>query len=78
MLLIPNAVFTGYVAHLNTRGIDAAIHAEYKKWLRYYLYEREVVGCQEPQGGMGLFQLFQVIVFHRLCDDLDRLCISLL
>ncbi|ABL00221.1 integron integrase [Pelobacter propionicus] len=37
MLLIPNAMFTGYVAHLNTRGIDAAIHAEYKKWLRYYL-----------------------------------------
>jgi hypothetical protein len=34
--LIPNAVFTSYVAHLNT-GIEAGFHAEYKKWLRYYL-----------------------------------------
>jgi integron integrase len=37
MLLIPNAVFTRYVAHINKRGIATVRHAEYKKWLRYFL-----------------------------------------
>jgi len=37
MLLIPNAVFLRYIAHLQSRGIDAARYAEYKKWLRFYL-----------------------------------------
>jgi hypothetical protein len=37
MLRIPNAVFDRYVTHLNQRGINAALHAEYKKWLRYFL-----------------------------------------
>lgn len=37
MLLVPNVVFTRYVAHLNTRGIAADRHGDYKKWLRYYL-----------------------------------------
>ena len=37
MLFIPNAVFTGYVAHLNKREIPVDRFTEYKKWLRYYL-----------------------------------------
>jgi hypothetical protein len=37
MLLIPNALFTEYVAHLNKMKIPVARFTEYKKWLRYYL-----------------------------------------
>ncbi len=37
MLLIPNALFTEYVAHLNRMKIPEARFTEYKKWLRYYL-----------------------------------------
>ena len=37
MLLIPNAIFTEYVTHLNKREIAVGHFAEYKKWLRYYL-----------------------------------------
>lgn len=37
MLLIPNAVFSRYAVHLNTRGVAPAQHADYKKWLRYFL-----------------------------------------
>ena len=37
MLLIPNAVLTRYAAHLMKSGIAVARHADYKKWLRYYL-----------------------------------------
>ena len=37
MLLIPNAIFTEYVTHLNKREIAVDHFAEYKKWLRYYL-----------------------------------------
>jgi hypothetical protein len=37
MLLIPNAVFTEYVAHLNKRGIPVDRFSEHKKWLRYFL-----------------------------------------
>jgi hypothetical protein len=37
MLLIPNAVLTRYAAYLMKRGTTVARHAEYKKWLRYYL-----------------------------------------
>jgi integron integrase len=37
MLLIPNAVFVRYVAHLKTRGVAVAYHADYQKWLRYFL-----------------------------------------
>ena len=37
MLLIPNAVFTEYVAHLTKRGIPVDRFSEYKKWLRYFL-----------------------------------------
>lgn len=36
MLLIPNAIFTEYAAHLNTKKIPAARISEYKKWLGYY------------------------------------------
>jgi len=37
MITIPNDIFTKYIAHLNKTGVPAASHAEYKKWLRYYL-----------------------------------------
>ena len=37
MLLIPNTVFTKYVAHLKKREIPVDLFAEYKKWLRYFL-----------------------------------------
>ena len=37
MLLIPNAIFSEYVTHLNKREIAVGTFAEYKKWLRYYL-----------------------------------------
>ena len=37
MLLIPKAVFIRYVAHLKSRGVPAALHADYQKWLRYFL-----------------------------------------
>ncbi len=37
MLLIPKAVFIQYVAHLKSRGVPAALHADYQKWLRYFL-----------------------------------------
>jgi site-specific recombinase XerD len=37
MLLIPKAVFVRYVAQLKTRGVAAAYHADYQKWLRYFL-----------------------------------------
>ena len=37
MLLIPNAIFTEDVTHLNKREIAVGHFAEYKKWLRYYL-----------------------------------------
>jgi hypothetical protein len=37
MLLIPKAVFIRFEVHLNNRAIAAAVHAEYKKWPRYYL-----------------------------------------
>jgi hypothetical protein len=37
MISISNAVIARYEAHLTKRGIVAVHHAEYKKWLRYYL-----------------------------------------
>jgi site-specific recombinase XerD len=37
MLLVPNALYARYVTHLSARGIAVAHHAEYKKWLRYFL-----------------------------------------
>ena len=37
MITIPNDVFITYIAHLNKTGVPATSHAEYKKWLRYYL-----------------------------------------
>lgn len=37
MILIPNEVFTKYIAHLNQTGVPSSSHAEYKKWLRYFL-----------------------------------------
>ncbi len=37
MLLIPNAVLTSYVEHLNKRGVATDRHGDYKKWLRYFL-----------------------------------------
>ncbi len=36
MLLIPNALFTEYVAHLNKMKIPVARFTESKKWHRYY------------------------------------------
>jgi len=37
MILIPNALFTMYLAYLGKRGVPVSRFAEYKKWLRYYL-----------------------------------------
>lgn len=37
MLLIPNEVFNRYVAHLKKYGVADASHADYRKWLRYFL-----------------------------------------
>lgn len=37
MLLIPNAVLTSYIEHLNKRGVATDRHGDYKKWLRYFL-----------------------------------------
>lgn len=37
MITIPNDVFTEYIAYLIKTGVPASSHAEYKKWLRYYL-----------------------------------------
>lgn len=37
MITIPNEVFTKYIAYLIKTGVPVASHAEYKKWLRYYL-----------------------------------------
>lgn len=37
MITIPNDVFTKYVIYLIKKGVPASSHAEYKKWLRYYL-----------------------------------------
>ena len=37
MLLIPKAVFLAYIAHLKLKKVPQNRHAEYQKWLRYYL-----------------------------------------
>lgn len=37
MITIPNEVFTKYIAYLTKTGVPVSSHAEYKKWLRYYL-----------------------------------------
>ncbi len=37
MITIPNEVFAKYIAYLIKTGVPVASHAEYKKWLRYYL-----------------------------------------
>ena len=37
MLMIPNEMFTRYTTYLVKRRVGADRHAEYKKWLRYYL-----------------------------------------
>jgi integron integrase len=37
MILIPNALFTMYIAYLGKRRVPGSHFAEYKKWLRYYL-----------------------------------------
>lgn len=37
MLLVPKAIYAQYAAHLKLREIPFAHHAEYKKWLRYFL-----------------------------------------
>lgn len=37
MLLIPNEVVARYTAHLKTVGIPAVHHADYRKWVRYFL-----------------------------------------
>lgn len=37
MITIQNSVFDNYVAALKKREIPPALHADYKKWLRYYL-----------------------------------------
>jgi site-specific recombinase XerD len=37
MLLIPNETLKQYTTYIKTRGIIAAHHGQYKKWLRYYL-----------------------------------------
>src|ERR1039457_3476657 len=37
MITIPNEVFTKYSAYLIKIGVPLSSHAEYKKWLRYYL-----------------------------------------
>lgn len=37
VLLIPKAIFKGYIDHLNKRKIPPTRFAEYQKWLRYYL-----------------------------------------
>lgn len=37
MINIDNMVFDNYVAVLKKREIPPALHADYKKWLRYYL-----------------------------------------
>ncbi len=37
MITIPNDVFTKYIAYLIKNGVPVSSHAEYKKWLRYYL-----------------------------------------
>jgi hypothetical protein len=37
MLLVPRRLYALYAAHLKLRDIAASQHAEYKKWLRYFL-----------------------------------------
>jgi hypothetical protein len=37
MINIQNSVFDNYVASLKKQEIPPALHADYKKWLRYYL-----------------------------------------
>jgi len=37
MITIPIEVFTKFLVYLTKYGVPAASHAEYKKWLRYYL-----------------------------------------
>ncbi|MDD2897727.1 MAG: integron integrase [Desulfuromonadaceae bacterium] len=37
MITIPNEVFIKYLSYITKTGVPAASHAEYKKWLRYYL-----------------------------------------
>ena len=37
MITIPNEVFAKYIAYLCKTGVPDVSHAEYKKWLRYYL-----------------------------------------
>jgi integron integrase len=37
MIVIPNDVFTKYIAYLIKTGVPDTSYAEYKKWLRYYL-----------------------------------------
>jgi integron integrase len=37
MLLVPSTLYARYVAHLKLHEVAAGQHAEYKKWLRYFL-----------------------------------------
>ncbi len=37
MITIPNELFTKYIAHLIKTGVPESSHAEYKKWLRFYI-----------------------------------------
>ncbi len=47
MLIVPNTLYSRYVTHLQLRGVAAARHADYKKWLRYFL---DFCNKYSPQG----------------------------
>lgn len=37
MIVVPHAVFSEYLVHMRNRGVRPELHAEYRKWLRYFL-----------------------------------------
>lgn len=37
MILVPHAIYSEYLVHLQNRGVSPALHTEYRKWLRYFL-----------------------------------------
>ena len=53
MQLIPDDILAHYEAALKTRAVPVSRHAEYRKWLRYYLDFRSKYPLPDSKTGTG-------------------------
>ena len=51
MQLIPDDIWAHYEAALTTRAVPVSRHAEYRKWLRYYLDFRSKYPFPDSKSG---------------------------